>query len=182
MPKTSQSKKAKQFIYAFDELDTVPKGPTSAKVSPRDFVSGKSSSFGAALTGEVMHVGLIHKAAGTGSKLHNHPNEQFNFVIKGTLQAEIDGQTVLVPEGHVIHMPANVYHSICATPDEDVIFYVVKDTRHGLAGPPVDGKEDGPRVLKANELLKKGKSKSKPRFAIDSKKANRENKKIKIKK
>ncbi|MEL0107329.1 MAG: cupin domain-containing protein [Rhodospirillales bacterium] len=168
-----------QYIYDFDELDEMPQGPTSGKVSPRNFVSGKSSSFGAAITGETMHVGLIHKAAGTGSKLHNHPNEQFNFVLKGTLQAEIDGQTVLVPEGHVIHIPAKVYHSICATPDEDVIFYVVKDTRHGLAGPPVDGKEDGPRVLSKSEVIKKGKSKSKPRFSIDSKKANRPNPHIK---
>ncbi|MEX2451809.1 MAG: cupin domain-containing protein [Rhodospirillales bacterium] len=179
MPDTNLEKDKKQFVYAFEELDKMPEGPTSAKVSPRDYVSGKSSSYGAAVTGETMHVGLINKAAGTGSKLHNHPNEQFNFVLKGTLQVDIDDQTVLVPEGHVIHIPAGVYHSCCATPEEDVVFYVCKDTRHGLAGPPKDGKEDGPRKLKAEELLKSGKSKSKKGLGITAKAATKPNTKIK---
>ena len=34
-----------------------------------------------------------------------------------------------------------------ASAEEDVVFFVAKDTRHGLAGPPVDGIEDGPRYL-----------------------------------
>ena len=33
-----------------------------------------------------------------------------------------------------------------ATPEEDVIFFVAKDTRHGISGPAVDGFEDGPRM------------------------------------
>ena len=46
-----------------------------------------------------------------------------------------------------MHIPAGVEHSCVATPEEDVIFFVAKDTRHGIAGPPVDGIEDGPRFL-----------------------------------
>lgn len=136
-----------RYVYNWDELDQLPEGLCSAKVSPRGYVSKKSSSFGAALTGEKMHVGLINKGRGSGSKLHSHPNEQFNIVLKGTLRADIDGQTVLIPRHHVIHIPTGVVHSNVATADEDVIFFVVKDTRHGLAGPPIDGIEDGPRYL-----------------------------------
>lgn len=136
-----------RFVYAFDELDQVPEGPSSAQIIAKRKFSGKSSSFGAALSGETMHVGLVHKARGTGSKLHTHPNEQFNFVMQGTLQCDIGGQTVRVPKGSVIHIPAGTVHSCCATWDEDVIFFVCKDKRGGLAGPPIDGKEDGPRVL-----------------------------------
>jgi len=136
-----------RYVYKWDELDRVPDGPCSAKVTPRGHVSKKSSSYGAALTGEKIHVGLIHKARGSGSKLHTHPNEQFNVVLQGTLQADIDGQAVLVPKHHAIHMPTGVVHSCVASSAADVVFFVAKDTRHGLAGPPVDGIEDGPRYL-----------------------------------
>jgi len=144
-PRVSRDKV--RYVYNWEELDKVPEGPCSAKVTPRAYVSKKSSSFGAALTGEKVHVGLIHKARGSGSKLHTHPNEQFNLVLQGTLHGDIDGQTVLVPKHHAIHMPAGVVHSMVAGGDEDVLFFVAKDTRHGLAGPPVDGIEDGPRFL-----------------------------------
>ncbi|MCC7485563.1 MAG: cupin domain-containing protein [Burkholderiales bacterium] len=136
-----------RYVYRWDELDRVPEGRCSAKVIPRGHVSGKSSSYGAALTGERIHVGLIHKARGSGSKLHTHPNEQFNIVLRGALQAEIDGQQVTVPTHHAIHMPTGIVHSCVASADGDVVFFVAKDTRHGLAGPPVDGIEDGPRYL-----------------------------------
>jgi len=136
-----------RYVYKWDELDRVPEGSCSAKVTPRGHVSKKSSSYGAALTGEKIHVGLIHKGRGSGSKLHTHPNEQFNLVMEGTLEAEIDGQAVIVPKHHAIHMPTGVVHSCVASAAGDVIFFVAKDTRHGLAGPPVDGIEDGPRYL-----------------------------------
>ena len=91
-------------------------------------------------------MGYIHKAAGTGSKRHTHPNEQYNFVLQGTLQCDIDDQTVLCPAGHCVHIPAGTEHSCMATPEKDVIFFVAKDTRHGISGPAVDGIEDGPRI------------------------------------
>lgn len=136
-----------RYVYPIDGLEQAPEGLCSARVTPKGFVSRKSSSHGAALTGETLHVGLIHKARGSGSKLHTHPNEQFNLVIQGKLVGEIDGQSVEVPAGSVIHMPAGVQHSLMASGEGDVIFLVAKDTRHGLYGPPVDGVEDGPRFL-----------------------------------
>ena len=70
------------------------------------------------------------------------------MVLEGALQADIDGQTgVMVPRNHAIHMPAGVVHSCVASAAGDVLFFVAKDTRHGLAGPPIDGIEDGPRYL-----------------------------------
>jgi quercetin dioxygenase-like cupin family protein len=141
------SKDDVRYVYRWDELDAAPEGPCSAKVVVRGRVSGKSSSYGAALTGEKIHVGLMRKACGSGAKLHTHPNEQFNIVLEGTLQAEIDGQQMLVPPRHAIHMPTGIVHSTVASADGDVVFFVAKDTRHGLAGPPIDGIEDGPRYL-----------------------------------
>lgn len=92
----------------------------------------------AVIEGERMQVGLAFEKAGCGARPHTHPNEQFNFVVKGTLMADIAGRkTMKVPAGSVVYFPANVVHRTYATPDEDVIFYVVKDLSHGIAGRPV---------------------------------------------
>jgi len=136
-----------RYVYKWDELDTVPEGSCSARVIPTGTVSGKSSSYGAALVGEKIQVGLIRKGRGSGSKLHTHPNEQYNLVLEGALQADIDGQSVMVPLHHAIHMPAGVVRSCVDSCDGDVQFFVAKYKRHGLAGPPIDGIEDGLHYL-----------------------------------
>jgi quercetin dioxygenase-like cupin family protein len=94
--------------------------------------------------GARMQVGLAFERAGCGARPHTHPNEQFNFVVKGTLMADIAGRrTMRVPAGSVVYFPANVVHRTYATPDEDVVFYVVKDLSHGIAGRPVDRSRGG---------------------------------------
>lgn len=136
-----------RFVYAIDAIDAVPQGASSAKVVPKNFVSGKSSSFGAALSGASLHVGVIHKARGSGAKLHTHPNEQFNVVLDGRMLGEIDGAPMNVTRYGLVHMPAGVPHCTMASAEGDITVFVVKDTSHGLSGPPVDGIEDGPRYL-----------------------------------
>ena len=94
--------------------------------------------------GARMQVGLAFERAGCGARPHTHPNEQFNFVVKGTLMADIAGKrTMRVPAGSVVYFPANVVHRTYATPDADVVFYVVTDLSHGLAGRPVDRSRGG---------------------------------------
>lgn len=143
-----------RYVYNFDELDRAPEGPCSATVTPRRLISGsktlatsKATSTGAVVTGERFHVALVWKPRGTGSKIHTHPNEQFNYVLQGTLIADIDGQVLLVPKGHAVHIPAGLPHSHVSTAEEDVWFFAAKDTRYGITGPAVDGKHDGPRYL-----------------------------------
>jgi quercetin dioxygenase-like cupin family protein len=142
-----------RYHYDFNELDKVPDGILSANVTPRRFLSGetettgKSLSIGAVVKGETLQVSLVHNARGTGSKLHTHPNEQFNYVLDGTLIADIDGQVYRVCPGQIIHIPAGMVHSHVSSPEGDVLFIAAKDTRHGIVGPPIDGKHDGPRTL-----------------------------------
>ncbi len=136
-----------RYVYPIDELSAVPPGASSAKVVPKNFVSGKSSSFGAALSGAALHVGVIHKARGSGAKLHTHQNEQFNVVLQGRLLGEIAAAPMDVAPYGLVHMPAGVPHCTMASADGDIAVFVVKDTSHGLSGPPVDGIEDGPRYL-----------------------------------
>jgi quercetin dioxygenase-like cupin family protein len=135
------------YVYPIAELDAVPEYECSAAVTPRNFVSKKSSSFGAAIHGKSLQVGLIHKGRGSGSKLHTHPNEQFNLVVEGKLVGEIGGGPLEAPTMSLIHMPPGIQHCTMASAEGDVRFFVVKDTSHGMSGPPVDGIEDGPRYL-----------------------------------
>jgi quercetin dioxygenase-like cupin family protein len=91
-----------------------------------------------------MLVGYIHKPRGTGSRMHSHKNEQFNYVVKGTLKGSVNGKRVVAPAGTLIYIPANAPHTLVSTPDEDVIFLALKDLSQGIIGKAVDGTMAGP--------------------------------------
>lgn len=147
-PRThNESGRNVQYVYDIVNLDNVPENATSARVIPKNFISGKSSSFGAALRGDRLQVGHIHKGVGSGTKLHTHPNEQFSFVLSGTMIYEIGGATMDAPTNSVTHIPHGMRHSAIASAAGDVLTFVAKDTSHGMSGPPVDGIEDGPIYL-----------------------------------
>ena len=142
-----------QYVYDFTKLDKVPEGPTSAQVAARRLLSGatlktgKSSTVGAVLTGERIILTLGTQARGSGAKPHTHPNEQFNYILQGTMVNEIEGELVFAGPGTLLHTPARAVHTGLACPDEDLVFLAMKDTRHGIVGPPVDGKYTGPNYL-----------------------------------
>lgn len=155
---------ALQYVYDYAKLDRVPDGPTSAVVTPRRYLSGetletaKSSTIGAGLFGKHLIVALVSQARGSGSKAHNHPNEQFNYIVQGTMLADIEGNRIFASAGSLQHTPTLAIHTGVACPDEDLMFLAMKDTRHGVTGPPVDGKHDGPLYLpgfgkRANERM-----------------------------
>ena len=142
-----------RYVYDFATLDTVPEGPTSAQVAARRVLSGptlatgKSSTIGAVLTGSTIILTLGSQARGSGAKPHTHPNEQFNYVLEGTMVNEIEDELVFAPPGTLLHTPTSAVHTGLACPDEDLLFLAIKDTRHGIVGPPVDGQYTGPNYL-----------------------------------
>jgi len=142
-----------QYVYDFATLDRVPEGPTSAKVSARRLLSGptlqtgKSSTVGAVLNGEHIILTLGTQARGSGANAHTHPNEQFNYIVQGTMTGEQGGERIFAPRGTVLHTPGGIVHTGLACPDEDLVFLAVKDTRHGIVGPSVSGKYEGPNYL-----------------------------------
>ena len=139
--KTEGATKAGSGKYCFPmkSLDVIPAG------------TGYSTSKGGVVEGERMLVGYIHKAKGTGSRPHSHPNEQFNYILQGTLDVEIDGQKFQAKAGSVVYVPANMEHSMVALPEEDVIFIAIKDLSHGIIGKATDGTRSGPRYMKGFE-------------------------------
>ena len=126
--KTEGAIKAGHGTYTFD----------LARLAAIDAGPGYSTAHGPVVEGERIQVGLIHMPRGTGARPHSHPNEQWVYVLKGTLQSEVEGVKSRVPAGSVIYIPANAVHSAVATPDDDVIFFTAKDTSHGIVGQAVD--------------------------------------------
>jgi quercetin dioxygenase-like cupin family protein len=106
--------------------------------------TGYSTAHGGVVEGDRMLVGYVRKERGTGSRPHTHPNEQFNYVLEGTLRVEIEGQTFLAPEGTLIYFPANSVHATVATAEKDVLFLEIKDLSQGIVGKAADGTMAGP--------------------------------------
>lgn len=126
-----------RYQFTLAEVRDVPAG------------TGYSTSHGGVVEGERMLVGYIHKARGTGSRMHTHKNEQFNYVVRGTLVGSVNGRKVVAPAGTLIYIPANAPHTLVASPrDEDVIFIAIKDLSQGIIGRAVDGSMRGPHYEK----------------------------------
>ena len=106
--------------------------------------TGYSTSYGGVVEGARMLVGLINKPRGTGSRMHSHRNEQFNYVVKGTLKGSVNGKRVVAPAGTLVYIPANAPHTLVATPEEDVVFLALTDLSQGIIGKAVDGTMSGP--------------------------------------
>jgi quercetin dioxygenase-like cupin family protein len=123
--------------------------------------TGYSTSHGGVVEGERMLVGWIHKERGTGSRMHTHKNEQFNYVVRGTLVGSVNGRKIHAPAGTLIYIPANAPHTLVASPDdEDVIFIAIKDLSQGIIGKAVDGTMTGPLYMRGFEPKAKARARS----------------------
>ena len=132
-----------------------------AKLKKVDAGTGYSTSHGGVVEGDRMLVGYIHKTRGTGSRMHSHKNEQFNYVVRGTLIGSVNGKRVRAPAGTLIYIPANAPHTLVASPDdEDVIFIAIKDLSHGIIGKAVDGTMTGPLYMRGFEPKAKARARS----------------------
>jgi quercetin dioxygenase-like cupin family protein len=118
-------------IFQLDELAGIRAGATY------------STAKGPVVEGVHTQVGLMRKAKGTGARPHSHPNEQWNYIVQGRVRALIDGKETIAGPGTLLYLPANVVHATVALPDEDVVFFVVKDLSHSIHGIPADGKDTG---------------------------------------
>ncbi|MEX2451535.1 MAG: cupin domain-containing protein [Rhodospirillales bacterium] len=109
------------------------------------YAPGVSSSQGAKKIGERISFGLATKAKGTGSRMHKHATEQFNYLLKGKLKVVIEGEDErIVGPGELVYVPANTYHQFITVSDEDVEFIGIKDVSKDLQTETQDGTYDKP--------------------------------------
>ena len=110
------------------------------KMAGMDAGNGYSSAFGPVIEGERMQCGLIRKEKGTGARPHLHPNEQWNYIVKGMMRVKVgDGPEQICGPGTLLYFPANIVHYTIAMPEEDAMFFAVKDLSHGIIGKAADG-------------------------------------------
>lgn len=142
--KTAGAIKAGDGRYTFDlaHLQKIDAGP------------GYSTAHGPVVEGERIQIGLIRMPRGTGARPHSHPNEQWVYVMEGTLESEVEGVKSRVPAGSLIYIPANAVHSALATPEADVLFLTAKDMSHGIVGTAVDTSISAPRYAPGFEPKK----------------------------
>ena len=118
-------KSANKYVVNFHDME---KKPTLGKTS-----TGEGASF----NGERIYCGLVTKKKGTGSKAHYHPDETFNYVLKGALQVRMAGEDFVVPAGCLFHIPSNMVHTAVATDDGDATYLVWRDRVAERQGKPI---------------------------------------------
>jgi quercetin dioxygenase-like cupin family protein len=97
-----------------------------------------SSARGPVIEGEYMYFCLVHKAAGTGSELHYHPNELLIFPVRGQINAIVGKDRRVVVPGTFVHAPAFARHSMKATEDGDLSYLYIKDKTWTVVGLAAD--------------------------------------------
>ena len=97
-----------------------------------------SSARGPVIEGEYMYFCLVHKAAGTGSELHYHPNELLIFPVRGLINAIVGRDRRVVGPGTFVHAPAFARHSMKATEDGDLSYLYIKDKTWTVVGLAAD--------------------------------------------
>jgi quercetin dioxygenase-like cupin family protein len=98
-----------QAFYKWDEMAA-------------DFITPKySAAHGPTLLGERMEVVHMSFPAGTGAKLHSHPNEQLQVILRGKAVGIIEGEEYPLEAGGGILFPATLTHGVRILEDYTVI-------------------------------------------------------------
>ena len=97
-----------------------------------------SSARGPVIEGEYLYFCMVHKAAGTGSELHYHPNELLIFPVRGLINAIVGTDRRVVGPGTFVHAPAFARHSMKATEDGDLSYLYIKDKTWTVVGLAAD--------------------------------------------
>ena len=69
------------------------------------------------ITGERAMVAQVFIAKGGVVPTHHHESEQLSYIMEGALEFELEGRTVVVRKGEVLHIPSNVPHRAVALED-----------------------------------------------------------------
>jgi quercetin dioxygenase-like cupin family protein len=113
-----------------------------------------STAEGPVIEGEYMYFRLVTKRAGTGARLHYHPNELMAFPLEGRINCVVGKDRRIVAPGTFVHIPPYAQHEFFATEDADLSYLYVKDRTWTLIGAAAD--EALPeRALSAPEVRKK---------------------------
>ena len=69
------------------------------------------------ITGEREMLAQIYLKRGALIPMHSHESEQMTYILQGALRFLVGNEEVIVREGEVLHIPANVTHQAEALED-----------------------------------------------------------------
>ena len=69
------------------------------------------------ITGEREMIAQIYLKRGALIPQHSHESEQMTYILQGALRFQVGNEEVIVREGEVLHIPANVAHQAEALED-----------------------------------------------------------------
>jgi quercetin dioxygenase-like cupin family protein len=93
-----------------------------------------STGVGHGIEGEYLYFRKVYKEAGTGSKLHYHPNELFVFPLEGKINALVGKDRRIITPGTFAHIPPCARHQMKATEDGPMNYLYVKDKTWTMVG------------------------------------------------
>lgn len=70
--------------------------------------------------------------------VHSHPHEQMTLVVKGKVRFTIDGLTVIVAPGDVLHFPPHNRHGATMLDEEVVLIDIFSPIREDFLGMAVE--------------------------------------------
>ena len=70
------------------------------------------------VTGEHMQMVMVKLDAGFENPPHSHASEQMGYVLAGTIQYDIEGETITCHSGDGYRIPPNRRHSVRVVSDE----------------------------------------------------------------
>jgi len=93
------------------------------------------------VTGEREMIAQTYLKRGALVPIHSHESEQMTYVLQGALRFLVGGEEIIVREGEVIHVPAEVPHQAEALEDTFELD-VFSPIRQDWVGLPDPGTED----------------------------------------
>ncbi|MDR1663866.1 MAG: cupin domain-containing protein [Clostridiales bacterium] len=82
---------------------------------------GKGVLFQNLGAGKNMNVFHWNMADGSVVELHDHPEEQFGYVIRGGFEIRLNGQKTVIGEGDAYFIPPDAPHSFTAVGETEAI-------------------------------------------------------------
>ena len=70
--------------------------------------------------GKIMSV-EVHFRKGAVAAVHSHPHEQIGYIIKGSLELELDGKKEIIMSGDSFYVKPNTPHGVIALEETTVL-------------------------------------------------------------
>src|SRR2546426_4569837 len=99
-------------VISLDQVDPIelPHGSWSRMLVTDKQTEGNRSSLGYSVF-----------TPGTELTPVRHETEEVAYVVAGTGELRLDGETIAFREGDALHIPANTWHAVANTGDSDVV-------------------------------------------------------------